>query len=274
MLSGIAACRHVEHDPTVICGNARFEFLTPSLVRMEYSSSGHFIDAPTAVVQKRDWPRVAVDSVQEDGWLVVRTAAMTLRYRLRSGPFSSANLEIAWSDGHQHTRSWHPGMADPLNLGGLPYSLDNVSADNLPPGRSDALTPVNDIIPGIDIPLKEAVPGLLSRAGFGWIDDSHTPVWNAQRNWIEPRPQGALQDWYLFTHTTDYQAVLRQYAQLCGPVPMIPRYVLGPMFTDLNFEYFPDSVEAGTPQFRSYDQQRLQQEMARLRALHIPFDTL
>ena len=41
--------------PTVVAGDARFQFLTASLVRMEYSPTGHFIDAPTAVVQKRDW---------------------------------------------------------------------------------------------------------------------------------------------------------------------------------------------------------------------------
>ena len=55
-------------------------------------------------------------------------------------------------------RSWHPGDKDPLNLGGLPYSLDNLSQDNLPAGRSDADTPVNDIIPGIDLTLPEASP--------------------------------------------------------------------------------------------------------------------
>ena len=45
-----------------------------------------------------------------------------------------------------------------------------------------------------DVPLVEAKPGLLSRAGFAFIDDSSTPVWNAARTWIEPRqPQPAVQ---------------------------------------------------------------------------------
>ena len=40
---------------TITAGDARFEFLTPGLVRMEYSPAARFVDAPTAVVQKRDW---------------------------------------------------------------------------------------------------------------------------------------------------------------------------------------------------------------------------
>ena len=273
-LALLAACSQADHGPSVVAGNARFQFLTPTLVRLEYSASGHFVDAPTAVVQKRDWPKVTVARKQADGWLTARTPAMSLRYRLQSGPFTAQNLEVSWTDAQGKSRTWHPGDRDPLNLGGLPYSLDNVSENNLPAGRSDVLTPVNDVIPGIDIPLLEATPGLLSRAGFALIDDSRTPVWNAPRTWIEPRQEANGQDWYLFTYSSDYQGVLREYADLCGPVPLIPRYVLGPLVTDLNFEYFPDSEESRTPEFRNYNQQMLQQEVQRLRDNHIPFDTL
>src|SRR6185437_4089367 len=55
----------------VTAGHARFEFLTPSLVRMEYSPTGHFVDAPTAAIERRAWPHVAVKSNKVDGWLVV-----------------------------------------------------------------------------------------------------------------------------------------------------------------------------------------------------------
>src|SRR5581483_5934055 len=260
--------------PTIVAGNARFEFLTPSLVRMEYARSGAFVDAPTAVVEKRDWPEVRVRTSQKGGWLTASTADVRVRYKLESGEFSASNLEVTWKDrgGVQHV--WHPGDKDPLNLGGLPYSLDNISKDNLPAGRPDTETPVNDTIPGIDLLLAQAKPGLLSRAGYAFLDDSRTPVWNAQRTWIEPRAGTSLQDWYFFQYNSDYQRVLREYAQLCGPVPMIPRYALGPMVTDLNFEYFPGSEQSRSPQFQHYDQQYLEDEVARMRQNHIPFDTL
>src|SRR5207248_2968832 len=148
--------------------------------------------------------------------------------------------------------AWHPGDRDPLNLGGLTYSLDNVSEANLPAGQSDLASPVNDAIPGIDLKLPEAKPGLLSRSGYAFIDDSPTPVWSAEKAWIEPRPQPTGQDWYLFTYNRDYRKVLAEYAQLCGPIPMIPRWVLGPWITDFNFEYFPDSAESRRPDFQRY----------------------
>ena len=269
----VASC--AKHSaPTIRADNARFEFLTPSLVRMEYSPAATFVDSPTAVVQKRDWPVVQVHSLQKDGWLIATTSAMTLRYRMRSGPFTAANLEVIWNDPAGGAHDWHPGDVDPRNLGGLTYSLDNVGKDNLPEGHTDRDSPVNDIIPGIDVLLGEAKPGLLSRSGYAFIDDSQTPVWNAQKAWIEPRPQQNGQDWYLFTYNRDYRKVLGEYAQLCGPVPMIPRFALGPWITDFNFEYFPGSAAAEQPEFKQYNQQYLEDEVSRLRASHIPFDTL
>ena len=270
----LAGCGRTTVGPTVVAGKARFEFLTPSLVRLEYSPSGGFTDAATAVVLKRDWPQVAVQSTQKDGWLVLSTSALTLRYRMQSGAFSAANLAVSWKDDGGKAHVWHPGEKDVQNLGGLPYSLDNVSAANLPPGQPDTQTPINDMIPGIDLELAEAKPGLLSRAGYAFIDDSQTPVWNGQHTWIEPRSSAVGQDWYLFTYGSDYKRVLREYAQLCGPVPMIPRYVLGPMVTDLNFEYFPNAQESQQPQFQRYNQQYLEEEISRLRDSRIPLDTL
>jgi alpha-glucosidase (family GH31 glycosyl hydrolase) len=258
---------------TIAAGNARFEFLTATLLRLEYSPAAAFVDSPTAVVQRRDWPAVSVQSREQDGWLVAASDALTVRYRLRSGAFTGANLEVRWKDRSGMQHSWHPGDLDAGNLGGLTYSLDNISAPNLPRDGTDLESPVDDSIPGIDLVLPKAQPGLLSRSGYALIDDSETPVWNAGHRWIEPRRTGG-QDWYLFTYDRDYRRVLAEYAELCGPIPMIPRYVLGPQITDFNFEYFPGSAESRRPDFTRYDQQYLMAEVARMRASHIPFDTL
>ncbi|HUY83427.1 MAG TPA: TIM-barrel domain-containing protein [Steroidobacteraceae bacterium] len=252
----------------------RFEFLTPSLLRMEYSSSGQFVDAPTAVVKNRDWPRVAVRVSREDGWLVEKTSAVTVRYRLGSGRFEPGNLEVTWTEHAGRRHRWYPGEVDPGNLGGLTYSLDNISKANLPAGHRDLESPVDDVIPGIDLRLAPAKPGLLSRSGYAFLDDSGTPVWNARTAWIEPRADRHDQDWYLFTYGRDYRKVLAEYARLCGPIPMIPRYVLGPWITDFNFEYFPGSAQAARPEFRRYDQAYLESEVARFRAERIPLDVL
>ena len=273
---GLSACARgpVRHGSVVVAGKARFEFLTPSLVRMEYSPSGVFVNAPSVVVRKRQWPAVAVHMRQRGGWLIATTGALRLRYRLHSGRFTPDNLKVTWTGAPGVAHSWRPGQHDPLNLGGLTDSLDNVSRANLPPGRSDLESPVHDIIPGIDVPLAPAQPGLLSRSGYGLINDSGTPVWNVGHTWIEPREPAHDQDWYLFAYGTHYRRALREYAALCGPVPMIPRYVLGPMVTDLNFEYFPGSPETRDPAFARYGVRHIKRELLRLRSEHIPVDTL
>jgi Glycosyl hydrolases family 31/Domain of unknown function (DUF5110)/Beta-galactosidase jelly roll domain len=258
----------------VIAGHARFEFLTPSLVRMEYSPDGSFIDAPTAVVRKRDWPAVALRSAQAGGWLTVKSAALTLRYRVAAAAFTAADLAVIWHDANGGTHEWHPGQADPGNLGGLTYSLDNISATTLPPPGDDLGSPIHDVIPGIDVLLEPATPGLLSRSGYAFLDDSASPIWNADRSWIEPRPGPAGQDWYLFVYGRNYRQPLQEYAELCGPVPMIPRYVLGPWITDLNFEYFPGTSATRSAAMRRYGEQHLEHEVARLLGSGIPLSGL
>lgn len=259
------------HATTAItAGDARFEFLTPSLVRMEYSSQGRFVDAPTAVVQKRDWPAVAVTQDSSGGWLILTTPALLLRYKLDSGAFSASNLLVSWRDPAGDRHAWFPGQPDPGNLGGLTYSLDNIESANLPPPGDDLGSPVHNVIPGIDVLLQPATPGLLSRSGYALLDDSATPVWNAGHDWIEPRPGPAGQDWYLFTYDHDYHRPLEEYAELCGPVPMIPRQALGPWITDLNFEYFPGTADTRSPAMHHYGEQHLETEISRLRASDIP----
>ena len=254
----------------ITAGNARFEFLTPSLVRMEYSPKGQFIDAPTAVVQKRDWRAVAVTEVRSGGWLILTSRAMTLRYRLDSGAFAAANLSVSWRDPAGGRHAWLPGQTDRGNLGGLTYSLDNIESANLPPPGDDLGSPMHDVIPGIDVLLQPATPGLLSRSGYALLDDSVSPVWDAGHSWIEPRPGPMGQDWYLFTYNHDYRRPLAEYAQLCGPVPMIPRQALGPWITDLNFEYFPGTAETRGPAMRRYSEQHLEAEVSRLLGSGIP----
>jgi alpha-glucosidase (family GH31 glycosyl hydrolase) len=259
---------------TIAAGDARFEFLTPSLVRMEYSPQGRFVDAPTAVVQKRDWPAVDVTSLRSGGWLILTTHAMTLRYRLDSGAFSPANLSVSWRDPGGGRHAWLPGQVDAGNLGGLTYSLDNIETANLPPPGDDLGSPVHNVIPGIEVLLKPATPGLLSRSGYAFLDDSASPVWNSDRSWIEPRADPAGQDWYLFTYNHDYRQPLQEYAELCGPVPMIPRYALGPWITDLNFEYFPGTALTRLPAMHRYGEQHLETEVARLLRSRIPLSGL
>jgi hypothetical protein len=121
---------------------------------------------------------------------------------------------------------------------------------------------------------EAAKPGLLSRSGYAFIDDS-TRRSGMRRHLDRAATPGNRGPGLVFvrTYDRDYRKVLGEYAQLCGAIPMIPRYVLGPSITDLNFEYFPTprSPAAG---LENYGQATWSVKSRGCAHNHIPFDTL
>ena len=79
---------------TVISGNARFEVLTPEVIRLEYSPSGSFLNDPTFDILDRNFTVPSYTSAVSGGWLTITTSAMTLRYQVGSGPFTAANTQL------------------------------------------------------------------------------------------------------------------------------------------------------------------------------------
>jgi hypothetical protein len=76
-------------------GNARFQVLTPTLIRTEYAGDGAFTDATTFNAVNRSFPTAAyTTSVTADGYREIKTSALTLRYKQNSGPFTAANLSV------------------------------------------------------------------------------------------------------------------------------------------------------------------------------------
>ena len=194
----------------IIKGNVRFQALTPTLVRMEYSSSADFVDAPSvAVINRDDWPKVTVESQVKKGWLEVKTKDILLRYKVDSGPFTGKNLLLSWQDEDGRHR-WKPGDVDDRNLGGVPASLDNRS-----------MQVVTD-------------PGPLSRNGYYFLDDSNTALFDEEADWVKPRERKENQDFYFMVYGNDYAGALLQLSKLIGPVPLLPRYVFGSWFGSRN----------------------------------------
>ena len=184
---------------SIVRGDARFQALSPTLIRMEYSPTGHFIDEPSVAASRRSDTSDQSHVTEKDGTLTIDTGKMTVSYKLDSGPFTAENLKIAWDD-----HAWKPGDKDDENLGGVPASLDNRST-----------VAVTD-------------PGPLSRNGWFFLDDSRTALFD--KDWVKPRPEKDSQDWYFFVYRQDYPYLLSELAKLLGPVPMVPRYVFGSWF--------------------------------------------
>ncbi|MEV5411459.1 TIM-barrel domain-containing protein [Thermopolyspora sp. NPDC052614] len=103
------------HDGTVKAEDARFQVLSPTLIRTEYAGDGKFVDAATFNVIGRDSfspPRFT--STTSKGWLTIKTSALTLRYRLNSGPFSPRNLVVDLKAGDTPVTAtpWRPLTCD------------------------------------------------------------------------------------------------------------------------------------------------------------------
>ncbi len=239
---------YVQKGNSVTCGNVRFEFYTPSMGRMEYSPTAHFIDEPTVVVLKRDFPSCRINVIESDGWLIVGTDQVTLKYNAGSGKFTRNNLRMVWKDKSME-RSWEPGQSDTSNLGGVAYSLDGTRRTNPP----------------------RFPPGILSRAGYFILDDCKSPTWNDSTHWIEARKEPGNQDWYWIVYGDDYPLALKQYSDLTGKIPMIPRYVFGSWITDLNYEFLPGSELVQKYQYSDKDIKAL---VERFRGADLPLDVL
>lgn len=102
---------------TVTSDHARFQVLRDGVIRLEYSPTGSFIDDPTFTVLNRSFPTPKFTSNVADGWLTIQTSAMTLRYKVDSGPFGPANTSVTLSKPSANGTT----TAAPAWLGECPY---------------------------------------------------------------------------------------------------------------------------------------------------------
>ena len=232
---------------SVTIGQARVEFISPTMVRLQFSAKSQFVDQPTVVVKYRQPVSVPLTIKEENGWMVISSASMTVRYKTGTGSFTRENLVLSWNFNGE-MGNWSPGDVDSLNLGGI-TTLDGVNGNRLPPPQK----------------------GLLSRSGYFVLDDSQSPIIDPKSEWITPRTDEGNQDWYVIIYGHDYRHALKEFSLLCGNIPMVPRYSLGIWMTDLNYEYLPGSDMVTKFHFTSND---LKQEINRFRSEGLPLDVL
>lgn len=191
--------RPVAHPDTVIeTTQARFTVLTSRLIRMEYQIEGVFEDRPSQPFWYRNQPVTQFDVRRDDDRLEIETDELVLRYVESGAGFSPTTLSVQLKG---RDIRWHAGDPNPQNLLGTARTLDDVSGH------------------------VRLQPGLLSRAGWTLVDDSHTLVFNTD-GWLENRTSGGL-DWYFFGYGSDYQAALDDYFKVSGRIALLPRWVLG-----------------------------------------------
>ena len=209
-------------DAVVISGRMRFTVLTPQMIRIQYSPTSNFEDRATFTVVNRRLPVPQFTTTTEDGYLTIRTSALTLRYKEGTRPNpaqkSPTNLSVTFNLNGQDV-IWYPGKDDALNLRGTQRTLDNVAGDT----QRDKLE-----------------QGILSRSGWAVIDESPTATrGDGSRSFpMEPKEEGGMDwvaqpleaqayDWYFLGYGHDYTAALGDFVRVAGRIPLPPAYLFG-----------------------------------------------
>ena len=208
-------------DAVVRSGKARFTVLTPEMIRIQYSDRSLFEDRATFAIVNRRLPVPAFTAEERDGYLYIKTNALTLIYKIGGvidGRHPSADvLNISLTLNGRRVM-WYPGKDDAMNLKGTTRTLDGQIGDNK---------------------RQEMENGLLSRAGWSIIDESPktrrgdgstTFAFDKQVDgidWVaEPIDKDAI-DWYFMGYGHQYKKALGDYIKVAGRQPMPPLFVLG-----------------------------------------------
>ncbi|MFA1546084.1 TIM-barrel domain-containing protein [Actinomadura chokoriensis] len=92
--------------PSVREGNARFQILSPTLIRLEYAGDGVFEDRPTFNAALRQAVPTRFRTWTDSGDRVIRTDRLTVRYKRGSGAFTTANLRVKLAGGAVARPAW------------------------------------------------------------------------------------------------------------------------------------------------------------------------
>lgn len=195
----------------VVEGNVRFSILTPHILRLEYDSTGKFVDDPSFVVVNRNLPAISFKKSRRGKWLIIKTTQMELKYKTGSGAFNDKNLQITYSPKSSQPIVWHPGMKNNENLKGTFRTLDGMDGDRHEGAKKP--TAFED--------------GLISRNGWYLLDDSNNFLFdNSDWKWVKDRKNSEM-DWYFMGYGTDYKAALNDYTKIAGKVPLPSRSAFG-----------------------------------------------
>ena len=195
------------NDKMVLKGKRyRFTVLTERLIRLEYSTSGTFVDSPTQLVINRTFKTPEYKVRQDPQYLEITTKYFTLTY-LKEQPFIGnkvdpmKNLKITLNSAERdRQKSWYYGHPEARNLGGNMIS--------------------------VDIPIdKRYNRGLYSLEGFASLDDSENKLLATDGTFVD-RERGSV-DIYVFMYDKDFASALQDYYTLTGFPSMIPRFALG-----------------------------------------------
>lgn len=212
----------------VTAPNVRFTVLTDRLIRMEYDKANVFEDRPSQVFWYRDQSVPTFEKKITKKVVEIETDYLHLIYKIGRDGFTPDNLSIEL----KHNKvTWRYGdtARKAGNLKGTARTLDGFAGET------------------------KLEYGLASKAGWSVVDDSKTLVFD-ESGGLVPRnkSQNDSIDLYFFGYGHDIAALLRGYTRIAGPIPMIPRYILGNWWSRY-WAYTQDELQSLMQEFRARD---------------------
>ncbi len=207
----------------------RISILSDALIRFEYSETGAFNDYPTFFATNRSFGKPKITIEEDNNVLVIKSSKFIIEY-IKEKPYIGSKflpdqylkVSIVGTD-----KVWYFNHPEVRNFKGSTYSLDDYK--------------------GGGVSLDK---GLFSLDGFTTFDDSRTPILNQYGNIIAPNYKNI--DTYLFIYNNDFGVGLRDYFNLTGLPPLIPRYALG-VWWNKNEAYNSNEIEKIVYNFKKND---------------------
>ena len=185
----------------------RITVITERVVRLEYSTTGYFVDVPTLNITNRNFGTPIFTLKQDNTTVEITTKYFHLKY-LKEQPFIGTkidplkNLKITLinTNDKDKQRDWYYTHPEVRNMGG------NIVANDFP---------LN----------KKLEKGLYSIEGFASLDDSSTMLKNPDGT-VSARESGNI-DIYVFMYGIDFNLALNDYFKMTGYPDLLPRYAFG-----------------------------------------------
>lgn len=194
----------------------RFTVISEGTFRMEWQPDGKFMDEPSLLAVKRDYPKADFKIRDEKDSVIIETAKLRLCYKKGGERFTSDNLTIKSVD---NLYTWHPGDKQHGNLKGTTRTLDGLNGD------VQTQTWCADMNIG---ERRELENGLLATDGWTLIDDSGNYMFdNTDWKWVSDRTVTNCQDWYFMGYGIDFKSALKDYTLFAGKIPLPPRFAFG-----------------------------------------------
>lgn len=176
---------------TVVSGNTRITVLTPSLVRVENTSNGIFCNKPTQAVWFRDFDEPEFEKTQQGNTVVIKTEKAEFCYNTEAEKMEYIKLADS-----RVVKDYKSG-----NLKGTRRTLDQTFG---PVSLGD---------------------GIISKNGVAILDDSKTLVIDENAQIVPRKSKG--KDIYYFAYGYEYREAVRDFFNLTGHAPLVPRFALG-----------------------------------------------